>query len=132
MPWMYNPFTEELDYFESMTVAKNTVTVKTDTYSLQIADFGKGRMFVMNSAGDKIFNLPSVGADDVGLEIDLGKIGAGKLTIQAADSDKINDSSAGGTLFNAQAAEVYARARLKLVAETQWSAEVVGMGWITT
>ena len=133
MSWRFNPFTSELDYYESVESAKNAVTTKTDTYSITISDLGKGRIFLMNAAGDKIFNLPSVAAGDVGSEITLGKVGAGKLTIQAADSDTIHDSSAGGTIYNNIAGETYILIRLKLIQTTKWAiCGMSGTGWITT
>ena len=108
------------------------ITTKTDSYALLITDMRTDEIFIMNSALDKIFTLPSVAASDVGIGCILVKTGAGKVTIQASDSDKINDSSAGGTIENAQAAETYAAVIIKLVTETQWIAFPLAPGWITT
>jgi len=108
------------------------ITTKTDSYALLTTDMRTDEIFIMNAAGDKIFTLPSVAAANVGIGCILIKTGAGKVTIQASDSDKINDSSAGGTLYNALAAETWAAVIIKLVTETQWIAFCLGTGWITT
>ena len=108
------------------------ITTKTDSYALLTTDMRTDEIFIMNAAGDKIFTLPSVAAANVGIGCILVKTGAGKVTIQASDSDKINDSSAGGTLYNALADEIYAAVIIKLVTETQWIAFCLGTGWITT
>lgn len=108
------------------------ITTKTDSYALTTSDMRTDEIFIMNSAADKIFTLPSVGASDVGIGCILVKIGTGKLTIQASDSDTINDSSAGGTLYNALAGETWAAVQIKLITTTQWIAFPLGTGWITT
>jgi hypothetical protein len=100
-------------------IAYGPLETKTDTYTVTVAD--RHKVLVMNSADAKVFNLPSVGASDVGLKYKFVKIGAGKVTIDAADSDKIADSGAGDTIYNDQASEVYAMIELVLVAETQWA-----------
>ena len=107
-----------------------TVETKTDNYSVEIADSGK--LLVMNSADDKIFSLPSVAAGDIGTRFYFSKIGVGKVTIDAADSDKISDSGAGDTIYNDQTLEVYATIYLILVSATQWA--IIGADgiWVTT
>lgn len=79
---------------------------KTDSYTIALDDFGKSVR--MNSGSAKIFTFPSVGANDDGARLTISKIGAGQVTLQMVDSDIIHDSSATGTLLNAQAGEVYA------------------------
>ena len=87
----------------------------------------------MNSSDDKTFTLPSVAAGDIGKVITFIKLGAGKVTIDAADSDTIYDSAAGGTLYNDIATETYASATIMLTAATSWSLiNSSGIGWITT
>jgi len=110
----------------------DNITTKTDSYSLTAADMKKDAIFIMNSAGDKIFTLPSVGVGDVGIGCVLVKTGVGKLTIQASDVDTINDSSASGTLYNDVAGETWAAVMIKLITTTQWIAFPLGSGWITT
>jgi hypothetical protein len=103
---------------------------KTDTYNVTTTDTGK--TLVMNSANDKIFNLPSVDATNVGTFYTFVKIGAGKVTIDATDSDLIADSSAGGTIYDSQAAETYANITLQLVSATQWVITGFNGTWTTT
>jgi hypothetical protein len=103
---------------------------KTDTYNVTTTDTGK--TLVMNSANDKIFNLPSVDATNVGTFYTFVKIGAGKVTIDAADSDLIADSSAGGTIYDSQASETYATITLQLVSATQWVITGFNGTWTTT
>lgn len=112
---------------------KNTVVVKTANYVLTTSDLGRDKVFIMNNAADRTFDLPSVAAGDIGAEITLGKVAAGKVTIQAADSDIIHDSSAGGTLYNNIAGETYVLVRLILIQSTKWAiCGMSGTGWITT
>lgn len=72
--------------------------VKTNSYVITAQDLGKS--ISMNSADDKTFSLPSVGSSDDGSIVILDKIGAGKLTIDAADSDYIFDSGAGDGIYS--------------------------------
>lgn len=103
----------------------------TDDYAVELDDLGK--MLVMSSAGSKKFTLPSVTADDMGLPITFVKRGAGKLTIEAAGGETINDSSGGGTLYNDLAEETFAIAMLKVIAAETWIIEFfTGSGWRTS
>ena len=98
---------EDLSVFMNIIQAKALlVLTKTDSYTIATSDFGK--TIRMNSADAKIFTFPSVGAAEDGSRVTISKIGAGQVTLQMVDSDKIHDSSATGTLLNAQAGEVYA------------------------
>lgn len=117
-----------LAYFATLKV-KVTET-KTDNYSVLTTDVGK--TLVMNSASEKTFSLPSVDSGDVGLYFTFAKIAAGKLIIDAADTDVILDSGAGDTIYNDVSGEVYASITLQLVSATLWTV-VGGIGtWITT
>jgi len=110
-----------------------TVTAKTDDYTVTTADMEIDKALSMNSASDKTFTLPSVGASDVGISCTFIKLGAGKVTIDASDSDTIHDGSAGGTVYNDQAGETYATITLMLTGTTQWSIiNSSGLGWVTT
>ena len=109
----------------------HAVSSKTDTYTITLADLGK--TLRMNSASDKIFNAPSVGASDDGARITIVKIGAGKVTFQCADADTVADSGAGGTIYNSQAAETYATLMLEYVhATTNWVIVSFDGTWTTT
>jgi len=80
-----------------VAVARLTPVTKTDDYTVTTSDFGKSLR--MNSADDKTFTLPSVGSSDDGARVTFIKQGSGKMTIDAADSDYIDDSTAGGTIY---------------------------------
>lgn len=107
------------------------VSNKTDTYNITLADFGKSLR--MNSANDKTFNLPSVGASEDGARVTIEKLAAGKVTIDAADSDKIADSGAGQTIYNDIAAEIYANITLEYIHSVVTWVIIGGHGtWVTT
>lgn len=74
----------------------------------------------MNSGSEQTLNLPSVGTGDIGVWFTIVKLGAGNVIIDAADSDVIENSGAGGTIYNNQPSETYATVILKLVLETKW------------
>jgi hypothetical protein len=92
---------------------------KTASYTVLTTDSGK--VLIMNAAGTTTFSLPSVTAANIGIWFTFVKLGAGQLTIDAADSDIIVDSSAGGTIYNEYAAETWATITLILVSETKWT-----------
>ena len=87
----------------------------------------------MNSVSEKTFTLPSVGAEDDGFRITLSKISTGKLNIQTADSDKIAQSTAGGTIYNDDATELYYNITLEYVNATlTWNILAAHGSWVTT
>lgn len=101
-----------------------SVTTKTTDYVVQLADLGTSvgeAVFEMSAALTKTFTLPSVGASDVGKSITLAKSGSGQVVVQAADSDTIMASVAGGNIYN-DTAETDATITLLLIAETRWVA----------
>lgn len=106
-----------------------TSTTYTDTENVLTTQTSE--TLVMDSALDKVFNLPSVDATNIGIWFTFVKIGAGKVTIQAADSDVIIDSSAGGTVYNGEAGETYATLTLELVSATKWVATAAFGSWTT-
>jgi hypothetical protein len=86
--------------YEAMkqTAAPDEIETKTDDYSITCLDFGK--VFRMNAAVSKTLDLPSVGSIDDGAPVEMEKQGNGRLILQAADSDYVGDSSAGGTIYS--------------------------------
>ena len=105
-------------------------TVTDANITLTSAHFGKS--IHMSSASDHVAFLPSVGSSDSGARIRICKTGAGKVTTDAADSDLINDSGAGDTIYNDVAAETYAFVDLEYVhAIVTWIATGTGT-WVTT
>jgi hypothetical protein len=102
---------------------------------LTTSDFGK--TVRVNSSDPQTVDLPSVSADEIGGRFKIWKLGSGKMTVQAADSDIIRvptpgaSSSAGGTIYNE--IEQYVCIVLELVSATEWLAtEFTGEAWITT
>lgn len=106
--------------------------VKTDDYIITTSDFGIS--FRMNSASDKTFTLPSVSSVNDGARVICIKLGSGKLTIQAADSDIIHDSGAGDTIYNDEGAgPPYPSIILEYVdAVTTWVIMSYVGNWVTT
>lgn len=104
------------------------VEAKDTGYSIQTTDDYK--TFTCNSTSAQTFNLPSVASGDIGLEYTIIKLGAGQVTIDAADSDLIEDSGAGDTIYCAD--DGIATITLKLVTETQWIIKFCSGTWITT
>lgn len=87
------------DEFEKRATKKGVdVETKTDSYTLTTDDLGKSMR--MNSAAAKVFTLCSVGAIEDGMRITFVKQGAGRMTIDAADTDYIQDSAAGATIYS--------------------------------
>ena len=103
---------------------------KVASYVVLLTDVAK--ILTMNSGADTTFSLPSVGAGDVGMWFTFVKLGAGKVTINAADLDTIADSGTGDTIYNDEATETYATITLILVSETKWTIEGAHGTWITT
>ena len=98
--------------------------------TLTTADFG--RTVIVNSASARTVYLPSVDTPQIGGWFKIVKLGAGSVTIDAADSDAINGGAAGGTLINSVAGETFAYVTVRLVSATAWVIEG-GMGsWATS
>lgn len=108
-----------------------TVTYTTTaTTTLTVADMNL--ILAVEVAGATVVNLPSVAAGDIGTWVIIHKMGAGNLVINAADSDKINDSSAGGAITNDTAAQTYAVISLVLITATEWRQQNMPLGSWTT
>lgn len=114
---------------DAITCQKEVLT-KTNDYTVVADDLCKSLR--MNSAIAKTFTFPSVGASDDGTRITIMKIGAGRVTLQMVDTDKIHDSSATGTMYNEEATETYARVDAEYChTTTTWNVVASGT-WITT
>lgn len=124
--------TKKQDYDNLVNFVSGSEQLSGDAgITLTTSDFGK--FVTVNSAAAQIVNLPSVDASHVGGWFIVVKLGAGKVTIQAADLDVINDSSAGGTIYNDLTDETSAVIKLRLVTATKWVIEsFTGVGWRTT
>ena len=91
-----------LDEDETVTGAwalqYKATSAKTDNYSVTTSDLGIA--FTMNASVAKTFTLPSVGASEDGaLAGPFTNIGAGRMIIDASDSDYVHDSGAGDTMY---------------------------------
>jgi len=78
------------------------------TYSLETDDAngkGPGKTFLYNGVGDVIFNLPSVDSTNLGLRYKIVNASSSKLTIQTADTDRIDDSGEGATIYSGENSE---------------------------
>ena len=107
---------------------KIKVSTYTDNHTVLITQ--SGHELVMNSSSNKGFTLPSVAAADVGLEYTFTNINTGRLTITASDSDTIDDSAAGATIYSDDNA--IASITLRLVSETHWQIQAANGTWVTT
>lgn len=112
----------------STTGMIGSVEAKDTGYSITTSDFGK--TFTCNSSSLQTFYLPSVTTSHVGYEYTIVKLGSGQVTIDAADSDYIEDSGAGATIYCNDAG--IATITLKLVTETQWIIKFANGTWTTT
>ena len=105
------------------------VQVKNSGYTITLDD--AFITFTCDSSSDQIFLLPSVGSDDIGIEYSFTKLGTGKVTITAADTDIIEDSGAGLSIYCDDVG--IASITLKLVTQTQWIIKSGATGtWTTT
>src|SRR5512137_2417472 len=89
--------------------------------TLLAADFG--RTVIINSASARQVSLPSVDTPEIGGWFRVVKLGAGAVTVQAADSDTINGGAAGGSIICNVAGETFAYITLRLVSATAWVIE---------
>jgi len=96
--------------------------------TLTASDFGK--TITVDSVSDQIVNFPSVDSGDIGCWFTIVKLGSGRMTIDAADTDTIADSGEGLTIYNNT--EVYATITLQLVSETKWFITGGHGTWVTT
>ena len=114
-PWILDP---------NITYGSKTFT---DDHTISLED--RGYDLIMNSADDKTFTSPSVGEPEIGIEYVIYNINTGRLTLQTADSDTVDDSSAGGTVYSDT--DNIAMLRIRLISASHW--QMSGNGaWVTT
>ena len=111
-------FVSAAKHFGDGTNLSFTVQAADTGIALTTADFGK--TITVNSGSVQTIFLPSVSSADIGGQFSFVKLGAGNLVIDAADTDVIADSSAGGTIYNDTSSQVYATIGLRLVTDTKW------------
>ena len=105
-----------------LVVVKDTgyIILTTDAYTT----------FSCNSSTTQTFFLPSVDTVNIGIEYTFVKLGTGAVIIDAADSDLIQDSGAGLSIYNIDSG--IASITLKLITATQWVIINTNGTWITT
>lgn len=115
-PWIIDP---------NITRGSRTFT---DNYIVSLED--RGYDLIMNSTSNKTFTLPSVSEAEAGVPFTFKNINIGRLTVQAADSDTIDDSNAGGTIYSDT--DNIASITLILVSATKWQIDGANGAWVTT
>ncbi len=113
-------------WFQSLKTLDDQIGKQvTDTYTtsatLKTTDFGK-RIEFNNGANPVTCYLPSVESSDIGGMLTIYKLGTGHLRIQAADSDTIGNSTAGGAILTAEPSRPGMNIKLQLQSETKWFA----------
>lgn len=80
-------------------VKQSRTLQKDDDYIVTVSDITSYETIRMYAATNKMFTLPSVGADEDGLRVRILNAGNARLSLQAPDSDKIGDSAAAGLIY---------------------------------
>lgn len=115
---------------KAMRAAKYLTEAHNTGATLTTLDFGK--TITVASASAQIVYLPSVDVSNKGAWFRIIKLGPGKVTIAAADSDTIADSGTGGTIYNGATSEDFATITLQLGSDTGWFIAGGCGTWITT
>ncbi len=99
-------------------ISRSPVAAAPGDITLTAADFGK--TITVDSAAAQTVTLPAVTLAEIGATVTVVKLGEGTVTIRAAGSTYIEDSTAGGAIYNNAAFPAYASATLRLVTATRW------------
>jgi len=106
------------------------VEIQTAAYKVSTRDFGK--TLRMNQASPMTFLLPPTFNSTDGARVIFMKLGAGRLTVKAAGTDTIRNSSNGGMIYCDPPDETYASLSLEYVfAVSKWVVNGVQGTWIT-
>jgi hypothetical protein len=97
---------------------------------LTSGDFGKSIVMEIGS-DDYTVTLPSVGSTNTGVSLTIVRIGDGRLTIQAADSDTIERSRPGGGIYCHESHRMIANVTLYLASATEWGITGATGIWFT-
>ena len=102
-------------------------TLKADRFVVEEADSGItlttddfGKTISVDSSSSQTVTLPSVDSTNLGAWVRVLKLNSGQVTVDAADSDTIADSTAGGTIYNNQSGQDYAVIEIQLANGTEW------------
>lgn len=107
-------------------IRRKPYKIYTDNATLTTWDLGKTIMFNIG-ASDRTCNLPTPGDRDLWAWIQIVRMGAGRLTITADASSRIEYSSEGGSAYCQETRRRAANITLQLVAASQW-AIISGLG----
>jgi len=116
---------------QALSLTEHAIDVNdSDTEIYLTTDDLNGILIVDNAAAVDVY-LPSVGSSEVGRYMEVHRIGAGSVTVHAADLDVINDSAAGGSISSTKAGQTYTVIRLRLITETRWAIIAIIGTWRT-
>jgi hypothetical protein len=102
------------------SIRQEAYNVYTKSTALTIDDLGK--VIICNiGTGNANMTLPHVGASDLYSWITLVRIGTGRLLVHANDSDRIERSSPGSSVWCQEEGRVAANITLELVDEDLWA-----------
>lgn len=119
----FDPITSAERYVEPEFESDGTLT-------LEVSDLNK--VYVIDSNDDLTIYMPSVDTDQLASKIKFKHYGTGKLTLQAADSDTIDNSSAGGSIYHQQSGiSQEGSITLQLVKSTHWAVNDILGPWFT-
>jgi len=101
------------------SIRQEAYTVYTTDTDLGISDLGK---VIICNIGDANINitLPHVASVDLYSWVTIVRLGTGRLLIKANDSDRIERSSAGSSIWCQEPGRVAANITLELVDEDLW------------
>lgn len=106
----------------------DSVESRDSGYTITLSDANKS--FTCNSTIARTFYLPSVSSTEIGYEYSFVKLGTGQVTIVASDSDIIQDSGEGMSVYCSDAG--IANITLQLVTSTLWIIKFANGTWVTT
>ena len=105
-------------------------TVTDADVTLTSADFGK-TITVDLGENDHTVYLPSVDSTNIDVLFTIIRIGDGRISIQAADSDTIERSRPGGGIYCHESHRMIANVTLYLANETEWGITGATGIWFT-
>lgn len=102
------------------SIRQEAYVVYTASRTLKTEDLGK--VIICNIGTSNVnITLPHVTSDDLYSWVTIIRLGTGKLLIKANDSDRIERSSPGSSVWCQEEGRVAANITLELVSETIWA-----------
>ena len=108
------------------------VTNEDTDVTINFAEINFGKRNQIENSLEVSVNLPSISSADIGKHLEIVKLGAGNLIINAADSDTILTSAAGGNISNSVAGEIGAFVKLVVDIETKWNVIAIYGIWVVS